>query len=47
MHHNRLHARLGTSEPLIGTQLLASWPTRSKLTGNLLTINLPTGEAGK
>ena len=47
MHHNRLHARLDRSEPLIGTRLLASWPMRSKLTGSLPTINLLMGEAGK
>lgn len=47
MHHDRLHARLNASEPLIGTRLLANWPTRSKLTGSLLTINLLMGEAGK
>lgn len=47
MHYNRLHARLDASEPLIGPRLLATWPTRSELTGNLLTINLLMGEAGK
>ena len=42
MRHNRLRALLNAGEPLIGAHLLASWPTLSELTGNLLA-----GEAGQ